>query len=142
MAHAQQTVLVSRPIAEVFAFLADGTNNPKWRTGVVDIRLVSGSGLGAEYEQSMRGPGGRTIRGDYRLIRFDQPQRLDFEVTTGPARPVGSFLLRSLSDDSTDVTFSLDLKPRGAMVLMAAMINKQVAAEVDSIRALPAAMGA
>lgn len=141
MAHAQQTVLVSRPIGEVFAFLADGTNNPKWRPDVTDIHVVSGRGLGAEYAQSMTGPRGRTIRGDYRVTRFDEPDRLDFEVTAGPARPVGSFVLRAVSAGSTEVTFTLDLKPRGVMVLMTPMINKQVAAEVDNIHLLPVAMG-
>jgi uncharacterized membrane protein len=142
MAHAQQAVVVRRPIAEVFAFLADGTNNPTWRPEVTEIRLVSGSGVGAHYAQSMKGPGGRTIRGDYRVTRFDDPTRLDFEVTAGPARPLGSFELRGVDDSSTEVIFTLDLVPRGLMVLMTPMINRQVASEVANIRKLPRAMGA
>jgi uncharacterized membrane protein len=141
VAHAQQVVIVSRPIDEVFAFLADGTNNPQWRPEVTSIRLLSGSGVGAEYEQTMTGPGGRPIRGVYRVTRSDVPNCLDFEVTAGPARPVGTFQLRDLTPDSTEVTFALELKPRGVMVLMTPMINKQVRREVDNIRNLPQAMG-
>ena len=141
MAHAQQVVTVPHPIGEVFAFLADGTNNPKWRPEVTSIRLVSGSEVGVQYAQSMKGPGGRTIQGDYRLTRWEAPTRLDFMVTAGPARPVGSFELRELPDGSTEVTFTLDLKPRGMMVLMTPMINKQVDTEVGNLHNLPAAMG-
>lgn len=140
MAHAHKTTIVSRPIAEVFAFLADGSNNPRWRPEVTDIRLLSGPAESARYSQSMKGPGGRTIRGDYRITRHEPPSRLDFEVTAGPARPVGSFVLKELAADSTEVTFTLDLKPRGMMILMTPMINRQVEAEVGNIGNLTAAM--
>jgi len=141
MAHAQQIVVVDRSIDEVFDFLADGLNNPKWRAEVLSIELASGSGLGALYSQTMKGPGGRAVTGDYRVTRFDAPTRIDFEVVAGPARPVGSFVLSELPTGSTEVAFILDLKPRGLMVVMTPMINKQVAAEVENIRNLPAAMG-
>lgn len=37
VAHAQRTVVVERPIHEVFAFLADGMHDPKWRPEVITI---------------------------------------------------------------------------------------------------------
>ena len=38
------------------------------------------------------------------------------------------------------MTFTLDVKPRGLMVLMTPMINKQVHTEVGNIANLPKAM--
>jgi hypothetical protein len=140
MAHASQVTTVDRPIAEVFAFLADGLNDPKWRPDVTSISHVSGSGVGTIYAQSMKGPGGRTIKGDFRVTRSDAPTNFDFEVIAGPARPLGSFVLRELSSGSTEVTFTMDLKPHGLMVLMTPMINKQVRAEVGNIANLADAM--
>jgi uncharacterized protein YndB with AHSA1/START domain len=142
MAHAEETVTVDRPIAEVFAFLADGLNEPKWRPEVSDVRLASTSatGVGAAWAQSMKGPGGRKIEGDYRITQWQEPTRLDFEVIAGPARPLGSFVLRELETSSTSVTFTLDLTPKGLMVFMTRMINRQVASEAANILNLPAAM--
>jgi hypothetical protein len=37
MAHAENDITISRPAAEVYAFLADGLNNPKWRPCVQKI---------------------------------------------------------------------------------------------------------
>ena len=34
MAHAENEVTINRPAPEVYAFLADVLNNPKWRSGV------------------------------------------------------------------------------------------------------------
>ena len=63
MAHETATVIVNRPIGEVFAFLADGMNEPAWRPGVTDVSHVAetGTGIGATFKQTMKGPGGRSI---------------------------------------------------------------------------------
>ena len=109
---------------------------------MTSVSHVSGSGVGAQYAQTMKGPGGRSIPGDYRITRYDEPTRLDFAVTAGPARPTGSFVLHETAPGSTEVTFTLDLEPRGLMVLMTPMINKQVRAEVANIDNPTAALGA
>jgi uncharacterized membrane protein len=143
MAHAVQTVTVNRGIGEVFAFLADGMNEPLWRPGVSNVSHLadSGTGVGATYRQTMKGPGGRSIPGDYRITRYEQPTRLDFEVIAGPARPIGRFDLQEVAADSTEVTFTLDLQPRGLMILITPLINKQVRTEAANITNLPRAIG-
>jgi uncharacterized protein YndB with AHSA1/START domain len=143
MAHASATVVVDKPIAEVFAYLADGKNEPAWRPGVTDVSHdpETGTGVGATFKQTMKGPGGRAIPGDYRITRYEPPTRLDFDVIAGPARPTGRFDLQEKGQDSTEVTFTLDLTPRGLMVLLTPMINKQVRTEANNITNLPHAMG-
>lgn len=110
------------------------------RTAVIDIKHVSGLGLGAVYAQTMNGPGGRKIAGDFRITRYDEPVGLDFEVIADPVRPTGSYALRDIGAGSTEVTFTMDLKPRGLMVLVTPMINKQVKAEVAHLDHVSAAM--
>lgn len=143
MAHESATATVNKPIAEVFAYLADGMNEPAWRPGVTDVSHVpdTGTGVGATFKQKMKGPGGRPIPGDYQITRYEPPTRLDFEVIAGPARPVGRFDLHETEPGTTEVTFTLDLTPHGVMRLMTPMINKQVRAEAGNIANLPSAMG-
>jgi uncharacterized membrane protein len=142
MAHAKHKVTVPRPIGEVYDFLADGLNDPKWRPDVIEVHLESGaaSTVGAVYAQTMKGPGGRPIKGDYRITLADVPNRLDFQVIAGPARPIGSFELVKLSSTSTEVSFTLDLVPKGLMKLMGSMIAKQVESEAAAIQRVPEAM--
>jgi uncharacterized protein YndB with AHSA1/START domain len=142
MANARQTVTVEHPIDDVFAFLADGLNEPKWRPDVRKVRLSAGDGhsIGSVWSQTMRGPGGRPIQGDYRITQVERPTLLAFEVIAGPARPVGSFTLTATGPSTTEVSFTLDLVPTGLMRLMGTMISKQVSKEADAIRNLPAAM--
>lgn len=140
MTHAEQSVVVNRGAPEVFAFLADGLNEPTWRPDVVEVHPAVGSGVGALWKQTMKGPGGRRIRGDYRITRQDDPTVIEFEVVAGPARPTGRFVLDPLSPTSTQVTFTLDLQATGLMRLLGAVLDKQVAKEAAAIRNLPNAM--
>jgi uncharacterized protein YndB with AHSA1/START domain len=143
MAHASATAVVNKPIAEVFAYLADGMNEPAWRPGVTDVSHEpdTGTGAGATYRQTMKGPGGRPIPGDYRITRYEPQTRLDFEVIAGPARPTGRFDLTEKAPASTEVTFTLDVTPRGLMILLTPLINRQVQTEANNIANLPRAMG-
>lgn len=131
MAHAEGSVSIKRPIHEVFDFLADGKNNARWRPAVIDIKPVGDTvGVGATYAQTLKGPGGRSIAGDYEVTAFDPPSHLAFRVTAGPARPEGDYLLTEDAPGATTVHFSLDLKTAGLMRLMGPMIKRTMVSEV------------
>ena len=137
MLHAEHSVTINRPPQAVFDYLADGTHNPDWRSGVVEIsRTTQADGQGASYRQVLTGPGGRRIDGDYRVTVFDPPRRLEFVVTAGPARPAGVFELTENADQSTSVRFALDINPAGLMKLMTPMIRKTMRTEVAQLDTL------
>ena len=137
MPHAEYSVTVDRPARDVFDYLADGTHNREWRSGVLDIERTNAiSGEGAAYRQVLAGPGGRRIDGDYRITAFDPPRRLEFLVTAGPARPTGVFELADGTDRATVVRFTLDLQPMGLMKLMTPMIARQMRREVAQLETL------
>ncbi|MBC3841663.1 hypothetical protein GXW82_19725 [Streptacidiphilus sp. 4-A2] len=141
--HAEHTVTVGRPIAEVFAFLADGGNNPRWRPEVSDVRLISGPGTaaaaGACYAQTMTGPGGRTIPGDYRLTVCEAPHRLEFEVIAGPGpdRLVRAARARPGGDRGH---FRPRSGPAAALLPLAGTVRKLAQAEVGNLDNLQTAI--
>ncbi|UKA63285.1 SRPBCC family protein [Arthrobacter sp. FW306-04-A] len=134
MAHAENEVSINRPANDVYAFLADGLNNKLWRPAVKTVALASGEpgAQGAVYSQTLAGPGGRSIDGDYEIVAAQPGKRLDFQVIAGPARPTGSFTLDE-NDGRTTVRFSLDLRPKGFMKLMGSMITKTMESEVGQL---------
>jgi uncharacterized protein YndB with AHSA1/START domain len=139
MPNAESTITIERPIGDVFAYLADGTNNPSWRAGVISIERTSpDAGVGATYRQKLRGPGGRTIDGDYQITAYQPPALIEFHVTAGPARPTGRFTLIETGAGRTTVTFALELQPTGLMRLMSGMIAKTMRSEVDQLPRLKA----
>lgn len=134
MPHEEHTVTVDRPIEQVFAYLSDEENDPAWRSGILEIKRVSPEGgKGATIRQVLRGPGGMKMRGDYRITEYLPPNRYEFQVIAGPARPAGRFALAEDGPDRTTVTFSLDLEPKGMARLMAGQIAKQMRVEVGAL---------
>jgi uncharacterized protein YndB with AHSA1/START domain len=134
-------VVIAAPISAVFAFIADGTNNPRWRPGVMDITPPEGGPAeGAVYGQGLRGPKGQRMEGDYRITGYNPPHRFAFEVIAGPARPTGAFDLEEPVAGATTVRFSLDLQAKGLMKVpmrfAGGVIERQMRAEVDCLSRL------
>ena len=133
MPSARDQVTIDRPAADVFAYIADGLNGPNWRTGILDIAHVSGSGVGATYRQGVKGPGGRRVDADYRVTAFEPNRRLAFEAIAGPVRPSGEYLLEDIAG-ATRVTFALDAQLGGIQkLLMGGMVQKTMDAEVGAL---------
>jgi uncharacterized membrane protein len=136
MPSAKHEVTISRPVAEVFAFVADGLNAPRWRPGVVDVASVSGAGLGAVYKQGVKGPGGRRIDADYRITAYEPNRRLAFEAIAGPVRPTGQFDFDD-ADGATRLRFALQADLSGIKkLLMGGAVQKTMDAEVAATERL------
>jgi uncharacterized protein YndB with AHSA1/START domain len=133
MPHAEHRVTIKRPAADVFSYLSDGEKCTEWRSGVIEIKKISGEGVGTHYKQSVRGPGGRAIAADYTITECTPNAVLAFQATAGPVRPRGRYELAE-SDGSTTVTFSLDAELAGVKKLfMGGMVANTMAAEVQAI---------
>ena len=137
MPEAQNTVQIALPPADVFAFLADGSTNMQWRSGVTDIRLKSGDGRGAVYEQGVKGPFGRRVPADYEITSYEPNRRIGFRAIVGPVRPEGSYELEP-TDGGTRLTFKLSCSPTGFAKLMTPVVAKTMRSEVAQLDALRA----
>src|SRR5918995_316793 len=64
----ENTVYIDRPIGEVFAYLSDFENIPKWNYYVLDVRQRSESpiGVGTTYHQVRK-----TDEQEFRIIEFE-----------------------------------------------------------------------
>jgi uncharacterized membrane protein len=69
----ENTIAIERPIVEVFAFLSDFENIPKWNYYVLEVRQLSESpiGIGTTYHQLRK-----TDQQDFRIIEFEANHRV------------------------------------------------------------------
>lgn len=137
MPSARHSVVIDRPVHEVYAYVADGTTARMWRASVKDIKLVAGTPatVGARYEQGMKGPGGR-IPADYEIVEAVPDRLLAFQVVAGPARPRGRYEFET-ANGGTRVTFALDWEPKGIKErLMAPMVARTMPGEAATLNDL------
>ncbi len=136
MASASHTVTIARPVGAVFAFVADGETGPRWRSGDIEVRRVSGEGVGTRYAQSVPGPMGRRVAADYEITVLEPDRRLEFQTIAGPVRPHGRFDFEPV-EGGTRVTFAIDAELTGLRRLfMGGMVQRSMDAGVASLDTL------
>ena len=133
MPSASRTILIDRPIAEVFGFFADAENDLEWRSGVKEIKRQGELGVGTRYRQRVNGPAGRTISADIEVTAYEPDRHVAFHAVAGPVRPRGDYTFRDVGP-STEVTFTLDAPMSGIKSLfMGKAVQKTMDAEVAGL---------
>ncbi|WP_427885054.1 SRPBCC family protein [Kribbella sp. GL6] len=133
MPEAVHTVRINRQPADVFAYFADGENDPQWRPAVKEITRTGPIGPGMTYHQRIAGPAGRAIPSDYRVTAYEPDTHLAFEVTAGPVRPTGDYHFTP-TDEGTEVTFKLTAELTGLKkLLMTKPVQQSMNSEVAAL---------
>jgi Polyketide cyclase / dehydrase and lipid transport len=98
---------IDRPIDEVFAFLADGANDPKFSPRVAEIRRTTDGpiGVGTVFESTVK-DAGMTTRRRFELTEFEAPTKIRWSERSKNmvTVPVGGYDLERVGDTQTKVT--------------------------------------
>ena len=101
------TTTINRPIDQVFAFLADGTNDTKFSPRVQEIKQLTDGppGVGTVYSSTVKDAGVKTSR-EYKLSEFDPPTKIRWTELTKNAItvPDGGYDLEPAGEGATRMT--------------------------------------
>lgn len=134
------SVVIARPIADVFAFVGDFRNDPQWRSEVREMRYLSDGplGVGTRLRETSALLGWLVVTES--LIPVYEPNaRIDFDSVSGPFRVRGSRTVEAVAD-GTRLTYELEWQPAGAYRLVAAMVGGMYQRTVDRYLARAAAI--
>ena len=146
----QNTVTIARPADEVFAFLADLRNIPKWNYAIErTVQTSPGpAGVGATYRQTRTIP--RRSEENLQITAFEPPSRLTIDGQLGPFQATTSYLLQPAAG-GTRLTNDVELEPISALLrpvgpLVVPRIKEAVARNLSALKklletGLPAADG-
>jgi uncharacterized protein YndB with AHSA1/START domain len=99
----ENVVMISRPIEDVFAFLSDFENVPKWNYAIVETRKISEGpvGVGTIYRQ-VRSVPSRSEEA-FEVTIYDPPRHLEIQGQLGPF--------------PSRLSYALDIIPAGTRVM-------------------------
>lgn len=110
------SAVIDRPIDEVFAFLADGTNDLKFSPRVQEIRKTTDGpvAVGTVFESRVKDAGMTTSR-TFELTTFDVPTKIRWAERSKNlvTVPDGGYDLEMLSDTQTKVTIHNEFEGHG-----------------------------
>ncbi len=115
-------IVINRPVEEVFDFVSDERNEPRYNPQMIRVEQVSGGpiGVGTQFRAEARS-GGRSVPMLIEFTSFERPVRLgshssmssmiiDGELTFEPCR------------DATLMRWSWDLQPAGVLRLLTPLV--------------------
>ena len=136
----EHSVVINRPVHEVFAFIADVENNSLWQQGVLETRMTSqvpeGVGsTGIEVRQFM----GRRMELSFEVTEYEENVKFGFKITSGPMPMAGTETFESV-DGGTRVNLSFQGEAGGMLGLaepmVAGMVRNLVEADCRNLKAL------
>jgi uncharacterized protein YndB with AHSA1/START domain len=128
----QNVVEISRRVEDVFAFLADFENVPRWNYAIQETTKTSPGpvGVGTTYRQTRSVPS-RSEEG-FEVTEFDPPHRLAIDGDIWPFRARIGYLLEAIGD-GTRLTNTAELEPSSVVSkLLAPVAASRVKSAVGS----------
>jgi hypothetical protein len=129
------TATIRRPIAEVFEFLAAGTNDPKFSPRVLEITRSDGPvGVGTIFTSRVNDAGMKTNR-RFELTEFEAPTRIRWTERSKNLVTVtsGGYDLESLGESQTRVTIHNTLEGHGFGKLIVGFAAKAAVKEAPGL---------
>lgn len=123
MISAEASVSIARPPGEVFEFIADVRNDPRWHTDVLEADLHGDGpiGEGSTFEIKIKPAMGET-GGTATVKEYEPPRRIVFDVHMGKLQPTTTFTVVAEGGGSR-VTRHIDMQPSGLLRLMTPMVG-------------------
>jgi uncharacterized membrane protein len=123
--------LIDRPVQDVFDFLSNPLNLPKWQTMIAKIDPVTpgpvqvGSKFNVHSEML-----GRKIDGVMDITEYEPPARFGFRNVAGPMQVHATAILKTVGT-GTKVTLNAQGEPGGMFKLAEGVLAKQVKSQME-----------
>ena len=131
----ETSVRIRRPPADVFAFIADPTNLPRWDPAIREVRRTEdgpvgrGSGLLVTAEE-----GGRRVAIDTTIVEFEPDRAFGIEATYGGVPITLTWRLEPIAD-GTRLTARGEAEVGGLLALAGGFIKGIVLERLDDAHA-------
>lgn len=145
MTKLEKSVVINRPVEEVFAFAGNVENNPQWQSSVSEARVTSEGpvGVGTTYRYVAQLLG-RQIDIEGEVTEYDPNGKYSFRSVSGPF-PLEGALACEAAEGGTKVALRVEAEIGGffkmAEPLVARMIQRQFEADMANLKDLLEAQG-
>jgi uncharacterized protein YndB with AHSA1/START domain len=131
----EATIDIDRPIEEVFAFLADGENDPKFSPRVMEMQRTTpgATGVGTVYASTVK-DAGMTSRRVFRISEFEPPLRIRWTETSKNmvTAPEGGYDLEPAGKGVTHLRLFNELEGHGMGKLLAGFALNAARKDADA----------
>ena len=115
---------IARPIEEVFDFVADETNEPRYNDDMVRCEKVTPGpiGVGTRYEAEMKSTGAAAMTVE--VTGYERPHRLESTAHIEGTMDIRGAMTFEATAGGTLMSWEWDVEPHGCMKLLGPFITR------------------
>ena len=128
----EKIITIDRPVEEVFAYVSDLQNAPKWQNGLLEVRRITESPDGIDTQfTGIRNFMGRKVESVLQFTTYELNKKFAFKSISGSS-PFEETTLFEPTAEGTKLTARLELQTSGLMGLAEPMIASSLKRDVDA----------
>jgi uncharacterized protein YndB with AHSA1/START domain len=135
MSHIEREIVIDRPVEEVFDFVADGRNEPRYNPHMLRAEQVPDGpiGPGTQFRTEVT-TNGRSMEMVYEIDAYERPQRLAARTIKGAIDVLSTVTFASVPA-GTRMRWAWELEPRGVLKLISPLIAPMMRRRLDTVLA-------
>jgi uncharacterized membrane protein len=122
----EKSIHINRPVADVFAYVADIANDAKWQVDLIRSEQTSpgplGIGTTGLYVQKFMG---REMKNETVVTAYEPPKRHGFKTTSGPVKFEAETTFEDMGG-GTHLTISIKGEPGGFFKVAEGLLAKEL----------------
>ena len=124
MARVRGEILIDRPVALVFDYVADQRNEPIYNPRMLRSEKITDGpiGLGTRFRATARS-GRRVVEMLIEITEYDRPRRLGSRTTMSSVDVNGGLTFEPI-DGATRMSWSWQVSPRGPLLLLGPLVAR------------------
>ena len=135
MIRVAHSIVIRRPVAEVFAVVADVETWPRWNATAREAHKTSPGPMGVGTRFRLAGHlFGRAVQMDHEVTAYEPPRMFAATTLSGPFRATGTYTFEPLDGD-TRLNLVMEGEPGGVMKLAAAALGPAIKRQVETQQA-------
>lgn len=131
MIQVEKSVLIDKPVAEVFAFVTNGDNTTKWQVGVEAVQQAEGPAntIGSRFTE-VRKFMGQEMKTTLEINAFEPNAKWGAKVIQGPV-PYEITSTFEASNGGTKMTTRVEGEPSGFFKVAQGMVSSQLEKNIE-----------
>jgi len=132
MAKLEQSVVINRPIEEVFAFVSDFEKSPQWMSELVEAKQTSEGpvGVGTTYT-AVANPLGRRAESTQEVVEYELNRKFAYKSTSGPVASKDNYTFESVAG-GTKVTRAIEAEMGGFFKLAEPLVVRMMRRQFET----------
>ncbi len=131
MVEIEAGTMIDRPVEEVWKFMTDFTNFPKWNPRILEMRQTSAGPQGVGTTIHSTHPRGRAL--DEQVIEYEPNRRFVLEAASGPLKGTRVTFRVATFEGKTRLTRTINLKLGGFYRLLEPIAVRNTKREMRTI---------